>query len=124
MRRNPLAIFDWSFLKMVSLRLARIPITRLVVLDVGEEQIEISGCGLEVGVHITDIWRLHRVDSRLHGRAQSAVAAKIEVEEIGVAAAYLADTLQTGVGRAVVDKQHACGHARLRQKDAEPRLKG
>jgi hypothetical protein len=40
-----------------------------------------------------------------------------------VAAAYLADTLQTGVGRAIVDKQHACGHTRLRQKDAETGLK-
>ena len=81
----------------------------LVAVDVGEEEVEVGGGGLEVGVDVADPGGLGVVDTGLEGGGEAAVGGEVEVVEVGLAGAGFADEAGAVVGGAVVDEEDAGG---------------
>lgn len=77
---------------------------QLVVVGVLQQEVEVFGVRLQVGVDVTHESASGAVDARLHGRAQSVVLVTADEEAMGVSATYLSNLVETAIGRTIVDK--------------------
>ena len=97
---------------------------QLVVGDARQQQLEVVGRRLQVGVDIAHIFRARRVNPGLQRGTEAAVAIQLQVEEVVAKPAGRAYGLEARVGRAVVDKEHARFLRRALHVVGQPPRKG
>ena len=74
-----------------------------------QQQVEVVGIGLQVGVDVTGIGRIAVVEAGLQGGAQALVLREMDKKEVRVPAADFFQQGASAVGGAIVDKEHAGG---------------